>query len=37
MELECEVVTGGTLLPHKGINVPQLKIHLPDMLEKDKK
>jgi pyruvate kinase len=35
-EIETEVVMPGKLYGRKGINVPQLKIQLDDMLEKDK-
>ena len=35
--VECEVVTGGLLKSHKGVNLPSLNLRLPSMTEKDKK
>ncbi|KAI8805159.1 Pyruvate/Phosphoenolpyruvate kinase-like domain-containing protein [Cladochytrium replicatum] len=36
-EVECVVVVGGTLKPHKGINVPDVKLDVPAVTEKDKR
>ncbi|KAJ3010380.1 hypothetical protein HKX48_007434 [Thoreauomyces humboldtii] len=36
-ELECEVIVGGTLKSHKGINVPDIKLNVPALTEKDKR
>ncbi|KAI9204635.1 pyruvate kinase [Polychytrium aggregatum] len=35
-ELECRIVVGGVLKPRKGINVPDLKVDIPALTEKDK-
>ncbi len=35
--MECEVITGGLLKSHKGVNLPSLNLRLPSMTEKDKK
>jgi pyruvate kinase len=35
-ELYCEVITGGTLTSHKGINLPSGSIRTPAITEKDK-
>ena len=35
--VECEVITGGLLKSHKGVNLPSLNLRLPSMTEKDKK
>jgi len=32
----CKVVRGGTLLPHKGMNLPGVAVSVPSMTEKDK-
>ena len=34
--IECEIVVGGELGEHKGVNVPGIKIELPSLTEKDK-
>ncbi|KAI8808222.1 Pyruvate/Phosphoenolpyruvate kinase-like domain-containing protein [Cladochytrium replicatum] len=36
-EVECLIVVGGTLKPHKGINVPDVKLEVPAVTEKDKR
>jgi len=36
-EIHCEVITGGILTSHKGINLPTGSIQAPSMTEKDKK
>ncbi|KAI8820787.1 Pyruvate/Phosphoenolpyruvate kinase-like domain-containing protein [Fimicolochytrium jonesii] len=36
-ELACEVMAGGELKPHKGINVPDIRLDVPALTEKDKK
>ena len=36
-EIEVEVVNGGKLKEHKGINLPGLLLHFNDILEKDKR
>lgn len=33
--IECEVITGGLLKEHKGINLPNTKLNLPSLTEKD--
>ncbi|MFP4158066.1 MAG: pyruvate kinase [Desulfobacterales bacterium] len=35
-EIHCEVITGGTLTSHKGINLPSGTIRTPAITEKDK-
>ncbi|MHC4662989.1 MAG: pyruvate kinase [Planctomycetota bacterium] len=35
--VKCRVVHGGTLLPHKGINLPGVAISSPSLTEKDKR
>ncbi|KAJ3294292.1 hypothetical protein HK104_003707 [Borealophlyctis nickersoniae] len=35
-ELELQVITGGILKSHKGINVPDIKLDVPALTEKDK-
>ena len=35
-EIVCEVVAGGTLKARKGVNLPQTKLSLPSLTEKDK-
>jgi pyruvate kinase len=32
----CKVIRGGTLLPHKGMNLPGVAVSVPSMTEKDK-
>lgn len=34
-EVVCDIVVGGTLTPHKGINLPGVAISVPSMTEKD--
>lgn len=34
-EITCEVITGGILKEHKGINLPNTKLNLPSLTEKD--
>lgn len=34
-KLVCKVITGGELGEHKGVNLPGVKINLPDLTEKD--
>ncbi|KAJ3294592.1 hypothetical protein HDU76_006942, partial [Blyttiomyces sp. JEL0837] len=34
-ELICDILVGGTLKPKKGINVPDMKVDLPALTEKD--
>lgn len=34
-EIECEIMTGGILKEHKGINLPNTKLNLPSLTEKD--
>jgi pyruvate kinase len=36
-EVECEVVNGGTLGEHKGINLPGTLVSVPSLTEKDEK
>ncbi|MGK7944216.1 MAG: pyruvate kinase [Microcystaceae cyanobacterium] len=36
-EVVCQIVKGGTLTSHKGVNFPTLNLRLPSMTEKDKK
>jgi pyruvate kinase len=33
--IECEVITGGLLKEHKGVNLPNTKLNLPSLTEKD--
>jgi pyruvate kinase len=35
-ETHCEVITGGVLTSHKGINLPTGTIHMPSMTDKDR-
>jgi len=35
-EVVCKVVTGGTLMPHKGMNLPGVALSVPAMTDKDK-
>ena len=35
VEVECSVVVGGPVGEHKGINVPDLKVPLPALTDKD--
>ncbi len=35
-EIHCEVVTGGVLTSHKGINLPSGTINMPSMTDKDR-
>ena len=35
-EIKCRVIVGGTIKNHKGVNVPNVAIHLPSITEKDK-
>ncbi|MBE9531755.1 MAG: pyruvate kinase, partial [Proteobacteria bacterium] len=34
-EVECEVIYGGTLSEHKGVNIPGVKLGIPALSEKD--
>jgi len=34
-EIECEIMTGGILKEHKGINLPNTKLNLPSLTVKD--
>lgn len=34
--VECTVVTGGRILPHKGINLPGTRVSAPTMTDKDR-
>lgn len=34
-EIECQILTGGILKEHKGINLPQTNLNLPSITEKD--
>jgi pyruvate kinase len=36
-DVECEIVNGGLLGEHKGINLPGAKVRVPSMTEKDEK
>jgi pyruvate kinase len=36
-EIECEVVTGGLLLPAKGVNLPHTRLRLPSLTAKDRR
>jgi len=36
-EVECEVVHGGLLRPHKGMNLPGVKLSTPALTEKDRR
>ena len=36
MKLNCVVLKGGILKEHKGINLPDTKLSLPSLTEKDK-
>ncbi len=35
-DIECEVITGGILKDHKGINLPGVRLSIPALTEKDK-
>jgi pyruvate kinase len=35
--VQCQVVTGGLLKSHKGVNFPSLNLRLPSMTEKDRR
>lgn len=35
-KIKCKVTVGGTIKNHKGVNVPNVKINLPSITEKDK-
>jgi len=35
-EIHCEVITGGVLTSHKGINLPSGSLRIPSMTEKDR-
>ena len=35
-DVECVVVRGGTLRPHKGVNLPGVKLRAPALTEKDR-
>jgi pyruvate kinase len=35
-ETECEIVTGGILKDHQGINIPGVRLSIPALTEKDK-
>jgi pyruvate kinase len=35
--LECSIVAGGMLMPHKGINLPGVKVSAPTLTPKDRK
>jgi len=34
-DIICEVLNGGTIGNHKGVNVPEVEVHLPSLTEKD--
>ena len=34
-EIKCEVITGGEVRPHKGVNLPGTKLDIPGFTEKD--
>lgn len=36
-DLKCKIIVGGELGEHKGVNLPGVKINLPDLTSKDKK
>ncbi len=36
-DVQCEVVIGGTLMPHKGINLPGVPVNIPSLTAKDLK
>jgi len=36
-EVTCRVMEGGTLRPHKGVNLPGVDLHLPALTPKDRK
>lgn len=36
IEIKCVVTVGGLIKNHKGVNVPNVRIHLPSITEKDK-
>ncbi|TPX59605.1 pyruvate kinase [Powellomyces hirtus] len=36
-EIECTVIVGGELKSHKGINVPDIRLDVPALTEKDKR
>src|ERR1700749_3134916 len=36
-DVECEVINGGTLGEHKGINLPGIAVRVPSLTEKDEK
>jgi len=36
-EIECEVITGGPLLPAKGVNLPRTRLRLPALTAKDRR
>ncbi|MGO0121916.1 pyruvate kinase [Desulfothermobacter acidiphilus] len=35
-EVRCRVEAGGELTPHKGVNLPGIKVNLPSLTEKDR-
>ena len=35
-DIICEVIEGGTIKDHKGVNVPNVPIKLPAVTEKDR-
>ncbi|MBU0625763.1 pyruvate kinase [Patescibacteria group bacterium] len=37
LDIQCEVMTGGTLFSHKGLNLPTATLGIPAITEKDKK
>ncbi|KAI9094067.1 Pyruvate/Phosphoenolpyruvate kinase-like domain-containing protein [Phlyctochytrium arcticum] len=37
IEIECDILVGGILKSHKGVNVPDIRLDVPALTEKDKR